>query len=228
MELYKNALAIFYKEMIKMRYAALCIGLANILFVAWNTLLVRGLFIQEHSEVVWYRVMNLGQIPYESLWMLPIITAILFCCIQMLPEIRDGKIRIVLHAPCDSRLMLQFHLLFGMCFLIVLFMLDMGIMLYVLHYFFPLEAVQTASVTMLAWFLGGILCYIGCCFLLLEPQMKRRILIFFIFGGMILPLFLYSDAGFYRNILAYFFALIPVCFMATAVAADDYRNRWTS
>lgn len=60
--------SIFFKEFLKTRagMALLCAG--NLAFMTWLWLAIRRLFLQDHPEIVWYRVLDLGQIPYAPLW----------------------------------------------------------------------------------------------------------------------------------------------------------------
>lgn len=76
--------SIFFKEFLKTRagMALLCAG--NLAFMTWLWLAIRRLFLQDHPEIVWYRVLDLGQIPYAPLAYLPLCSALVFCCFQFL------------------------------------------------------------------------------------------------------------------------------------------------
>ncbi len=220
--------AIFYKEIIKTRYMMLLLFAANMLYMAWNFIVLRRLFIQDHSEVVWYRTINLGQIPYDDLMFIPFITAIIYCIFQLLQEMRDGRIRIALHAPCDSSLIVLLHTLFGMAFLTAIFACDALILYASIVYYYPTEVGISALITTLPWFIAGFYVYLGGAFVLLEPQPKRKALAAIVCLGLCIPLFLYTNAGFYVDILPYFILLIPIMFYSIALSADDYRNRWVA
>ncbi len=220
--------AVFYKEAIKTRYMMAFLFVFNILYMAWNFISLRRLFMQDHSEVVWYRTVNLGQIPYADMMFIPCITAAIFCIFQFLQEMRDGRIRIALHAPCDSNLIILLHALFGMLFLSAIFVCDALILYTGMVHYYPPEVGISALITVLPWFIAGFYVYLGGAFVLLEPQPKRKILAAIVYLGLCLPLFLYKNAGFYGDILPYFILLIPMMFYSIALSADDYRNRWTA
>ncbi len=220
--------AIFYKESIKTRYMMFVLFAANIIYMIWNFIVIRRLFIQDHSEVVWYRTVNLGQIPYEDIMFIPFLTAVIYCIFQFLQEMRDARIRIALHVPCDSAVVILLHALFGMCFLSAVFFFD-ALMLYLsLVYFYPPEVGISAMITVLPWFIAGFYAYLGGAFVLLEPQTKRKILAACIYFGLCIPLYLYTNTGFYIDILPYFILLIPCMFYSLVLSADDYRNRWVA
>ncbi len=220
--------AIFYKEAIKTKSMMLLLFTANMLYMTWNFIALRRLFMQDHSEVVWYRTVNLGQIPYDGMIFMPFVTAIIYGVFQFLQEMRDGRIRIALHAPYDSCLVVLLHALFGLCFLLVLFACN-GVFLYLsmVHYY-PPEVGLSALLTTAPWFIAGFYAYLGVAFVLLEPQPKRKFLAALTCFGLCIPLFLYKNTGFYVNVLPFFMALIPCMFYSIALSADDFRNRWTA
>ncbi len=220
--------AIFYKESIKTTKMMIAIFVANMIFMAWNFISLRRLFMQDHSEVVWYRTINLGQTPYDNLMFIPLISALIFCIYQFLQEMRDGRIRIALHAPYDSAMIVLLHTLFGAFFLTVLFFCDALILYLSMIHYYTKEVGISAMISTLPWFIAGIYGYLGGAFVLLEPQAKRRLLAAVVCLGLCIPLYLYTSTGFYINILPFFILLIPCMFYSIALSADDYRNRWVA
>ncbi len=218
--------SIFYKESIKTFPMALGLFFLNTCFMIWNFVVLRQLFILDHSEVVWYRVMNLGQIPYQDLMFIPLMSAIAFCLFQFLEEMRDARIRISLHLPCDSSSIVLFHAFFGLVFLSLLFSFDIIALLVMLRYYFPSEICFSAFVTTLPWFLAGLFAYLGGTFVLLEPQIKRKSLGVVITFIICLELLSFHSTAYYENIIYVYFILLPCMFYSIAVSADDYRNRW--
>ncbi len=225
MSIYNALCAVFYKETIKTRFMILLMVIGNILFLVWNFIGTRRLFMQDHSEVVWYRVVNLGQIPYADLMFIPAITALVFCCFQFLHETRDAKIRLSLHMPYDSCAMVLLHALFGSTILVALFFIDAALLFTGILFYFPYEVGVIALLTTLPWFIGGVFIYLGACFVLLEPQIKRKILGAGVFFGLCIPLYLYIVPAFYTAILGVFILCIPCAFLTISLSATDYRNR---
>lgn len=218
--------SIFYKESIKTFHMAVGLFFLNICFMLWNFITLRRLFTLDHSEVVWYRVMNLGQIPYQDLAFIPLMTAIVFCLFQFLQEMRDARIRISLHLPCESSSIVLFHAVFGLVFLSLLFTFDMIALLVMIRYYFPSEVAFSAFITTLPWFIAGLFVYLGGTFVLLEPQIKRKFLGVLITFIVCLELLSFYGTAYYENIIYIYFILLPCMFYSIAVSADDYRNRW--
>ena len=228
MNTYSMLISVFYKEVIKTRFLMLMLLMFNLCYLVWNFVAMRRLFTLDHSEVVWYRVMNLGQIPYADMAFIPILTAVFFCCFQFLQEMRDARIRISLHTPCDSSTMVLLHALFGIIFLLTIFFIDGFVLLAMIAYYFPMEMTYTAFLTILPWFLAGLFVYLGGAFVLLEPQLKRKILGFFVTFSICLELLLFKGAAFYSNIIWVYLVLLPCMLYSLPLSTDDYRNRWTS
>ncbi len=228
MRLSSVCFAIFYKECIKTRPMMLFLFAANILYMAWNFIVLRRLYMQDHSEVVWYRTIDLGQIPYEGMMFVPFVTAIVYCIYQFLQEMRDGRIRIALHAPYDSALVVLLHALLGVLFLVGIFACDALILYISMTHYYPPEVGISALMTVTPWFVAGFYAYLGGAFVMLEPQPKRKALAAIVCFGLCIPLFMYTNTGFYTDILPYFIALIPCMFFSVALSADDYRNRWVA
>ncbi len=167
--------AVFFKEYVKTRACAAGLLVLNALCLGRVQLELHRLFLQEHPEIVWYRVMDLGRIPYASLTFLPVICGIVFCCFQFYPERRDERLRLSLHLPCGTAPLISAHLAYGLGFLILLFALDAAAVLFMLSRTFPAETRITALLTCLPWFLAGLYAYLCAAWCLLEPGRRARI-----------------------------------------------------
>ncbi len=217
--------AVFYKEAIKTRFIMLFLFLFNLCYMIWTFVSIRRLFILDHSEVVWYRVMNLGQIPYSNLMYVPLITALLFCVFQFLQEMRDARIRISLHLPSSSSSLVLFHAFFGLVFLCLLFAFDMLIIHGIISHYFPSEVSTSAFITMLPWYVAGLVSYLGGAFVLLEPIMKRKVLAVVITFLFCLELLFYHTTAYYSHSIFVYLAFLPCLLFALPLAGYDYRNR---
>lgn len=217
--------SIFFKEFLKTRagMALLCAG--NLAFMTWLWLAIRRLFLQDHPEIVWYRVLDLGQIPYAPLAYLPLCSALVFCCFQFLPEMRDERFRISLHLPCGMAPLILAHLLFGLLFLTLLYGLDALVLVLLCHSAFPPEAARLALLTTAPWFLAGLYAYLCLAFCLLEPQRKARLLGVMLAAGICPLLFARAAPGAFAPSLPFFAAGLPVLAAGLLLPALNYRHR---
>ncbi len=226
MSIFAMLKSVFYKESVKTKSVALVLFLFNMASMFWIFISIRRLFALDHSEVVWYRVMNLGQIPYQDLAYIPLMTGLVFCIFQFLQEMRDARIRISLHLPCNSSNMVLFHALYGLFFLSIIFIMDAIVLYFISSYYFPMEFTFSALATSLTWFVTGLYAYLGGAFVLLEPQIKRKVLAFCITFIICLELHIFKGACEYFPLIFLYMLLLLPMFYIIVISAEDYRNRW--
>lgn len=216
---------VFYKESIKTRLCMAGLVAASLIWLGWLWLEVRHLFLLDHPEIVWYRVMDLGQMPHTSLAFLPVICGLVFCCCQFLPEMRDERLRISLHLPCGMAPLMLAHFLFGLLFLSLLSLLDILLLLLMLGQHFPAEAVKTALFTALPWFLAGLYAYLCMAYALLEPQRRARLTGIVLGFGLCTPLLLKVQPGALAPALPWLALPLPLLLVGLLLPAMNFRHR---
>lgn len=217
--------AICLKEFIKCRNGMLALFAANLLFMLWLFLHLRTVFSLDHIEIIWFQMVDLAQTPYKSLAFIPILSGIIFCCLQFLPEMRDERLRLSLHLPHESSSIVLTHFLAGLLFLTGLFYLDMALFRMSLAVFYPDVTLKFFQTTAEPWFLAGILGYLGLGLVLLEPQTTQRLFTLVLVFGIIAPLFSSFRPGVYGAILPYYYLLIPLLLLASLLPAHHFRHR---
>ncbi len=216
---------VFFKERVKTGPCMLMLSAGSLLFLGWLWLDIRRLFLLDHPEIVWYRVMDLGQIPHDSLTLVPVLCACVFCCFQFLPEMRDGRLRISLHLPCGTAPLVLAHLLYGLCFLALLYgLLGLGLVL-ILRTFFPPESVIRALLVSLPWFLAGLYAYLCTAHVLLEPGRRARLLGLQLGVGLCTPLLLKTTPGSLVPLLPFLVAGLPLLLVGLLLPALHFRYR---
>lgn len=166
--------AIFRKEFFKIRWPWLLVMMFNLFLMAYVAVSTRRLFVLDHPEVVWYRVLHLGQIHFEAMMYLPVLSGILIACFQFLPEMWDEKFRLSLHLPVGPGWIAMAHLIVGLTAYALTALTDLvGLMLITVHYFSK-EGVATSLVTALPWTMAGAAAYLGGALTLLEPNYRLK------------------------------------------------------
>lgn len=162
--------SIIYKEWIKTwrNWSALvCLNMAVMAYIAVET---RHLFVMDHPEMVWYRVMHLGSIHFGAMKLLPLVTGALLGAAQFLPEMRDERFRLSLHLPVKLHSVVMGHVAFGLCALGIIVLADMGVLVNITSLYFPKEAVEMSLWTVAPWCTAGFVAYLGVALGLLEPK----------------------------------------------------------
>jgi hypothetical protein len=215
---------IYYKEFLKIRWLWLTLVALNGLLMAYLFVETRRLFVLDHAEIVWYRVMHLNQIHYSLLKYAPVITGLLLAAIQYLPEMVGERLRLSLHLPVSPHRLVMAHVLVGLTALGVVIALDLSALALITARFFPAEAVAVALWTALPWCLAGVAAYLGVTLALLEPGYRLKLFNLAIAAG-VAGLFLRpAEPG------GYYFQLanlaLPLLLLIPAVLLPAYRFRY--
>ena len=217
--------AVFYKEAVKLRLPALVLLLFNAVFLAWMFVDVRHLFRLDHPEVVWYRVIGLGQVPYDAITFIPLLSGLLFACIQFLPEMRDERLRLSLHLPVGSNSVILAHLAAGLLGLGLLYLCNVAFLVWTTLHFFPYNVLSSMLLTYLPWLMAGLIGYLGLTLALLEPGLRQRVFNLLLTAGLIIPLYETADPGAYAPTLPVF-SLVPLLLLlAVLLPAYHFRHR---
>jgi hypothetical protein len=216
--------SIFFKEYLKIRWPYLTIVALNGLLMAYIWVETRHLFVMDHAEIVWYRVLHLGQIHYDPLKYAPAVTGLLLACIQYLPEMVGERLRLSLHLPVSPHSLVVAHIVVGLTAVTLVIGMNLAFLARITARYFPSEAVANAFLTALPWALSGLAAYLGVTLSLLEPSFKGKLFNAALAAGVV-GFFLYpAEPGGYRYALV--FLWVPVLLMVPAVLLPAYRFRY--
>lgn len=216
--------AIFIKEFFKIRWLWLTLMLLNGLLMTYVYIVTRQLFILDHAEIVWYRVIHLGQIHYAGMKYAFMLTGLLVACIQYLPEMAGERLRLSLHLPVSPHRLIMAHVFVGLAALGLVVALDLGALALITRNYFPAEAVVNTLLTALPWGFAGLAAFLGATLEILEPCYRLKLFNLGITAGVI-GFFLYpvEQAG-YNYALR--FLWVPILLMIPAVLLPAYRFRF--
>ncbi len=216
--------AILLKEWIKIRRAWLVVLGANLCLLGYVAVATRRLFILDHPEVVWYRLLHLGQLHCEALRLAPLCTGLALACFQFLPETRGERLRLALHLPFPPHGIIPAHVLAGgvLAGAIVLVQ-TAGLALLTAHWF-PLQAVILTLLSVLPWTVAGLVGYLGATLALLEPELPRRLCHLALTAGLAGLFLRQVQPGAYALVLPLLALCLPL--LAAAVLLPAYRFRY--
>lgn len=219
---------IYYKEYLKIRWLWLTLVALNWLLMAYVYMETRRLFVLDHAEIVWYRVMQLGQIHYHHLKYAPVITGLLLAAIQYLPEMVGERLRLSLHLPVSPHRLVMAHVLVGLTALGIVIALDLSALSLITARFFPTEAVSMALLTALPWSLAGVAAYLGATLALLEPGYRLKLFNLSVAAG-VAGLFLRpAEPGGYLFQLTHLSVFLLLLIPAVLLPAYRFRYRRVS
>ncbi len=217
--------ALLLKEFVKLRAFWIVALVFNMCMLGYVYITMNGLFRLDHAEVVWYRVIHLGQLYYSSLTYVPALTGLFMAAVQFFPEMRNQRFRISLHLPIAPHLIVMGHVFVGFLAVAVILLIDLAGLGLMTHTRFPGEVVARALTTAAPWMLAGLSTYLGATLVLLEPTWKIRMLNFAVAAGMT-GLFLRGGVpGAYGPILPILCAALLIYTPSVLLPAYRFRYR---
>ncbi len=215
--------AIFFKELYKIRKLWLLLFLANLALSLQFLVTTRRLFLFDHSEIIWYRVMQLGQLYCEQLRYLPLVAGIIVGLVQFLPEMNGERLRLGLHLPVSPQRLLFSHLAAGFLAFVIALLPNIVMLLGASLYWFPVQWLVTLFFTTFPWFLAGITAYLGTALVLLEPGTRLKACNLLLTAGICKWFLIRITPGAYQP--AAMILLIPLLLMLFAVLHPAYHFR---
>ncbi len=216
--------AVFSKEFYKIRWMWCILLVLNIGVSANVWMSTRRLFILDHPEVVWYRVIHLGQMYFENFRFLPLFSGILIACFQFLPEMWEERLKLSLHLPISAPRLIFYHLAVGFVSLVLVLVPMLGFLLWTTIYYFPLQMLTTALLTCTPWFFAGIAAYLGGALVLMEPNLRLKAANGLV-SAAVTGLYLFrAEPGAYAHHLPLLF--LPLVLMALSVLYPAFRFRY--
>ena len=183
---------IIYKEWIKLRLVLILSALTFVAFSLFSVYNLHHLITTQGSEHVWLAVMLRDAIFTKTLYWLPLIAGVSLATFQFLPEITSNRIKLTLHLPCDMEKSIGVMTFFGQAALLIMSAISMIIVNVGFSSVLADEIVEAHLMTMIPWFLTGIIAYTLGVFIYLEPTKLRRIL-YLILSVLILRVFFISN-----------------------------------
>jgi hypothetical protein len=216
--------SILYKEYLKIRWPLLTLIMLNGLLNAVVFIDTRHLFMMDHAEMVWYRVMHLGQIHYDHLKYAPAVSGLLIAFFQYLPEMLGERLRLSLHLPVSPHRLIFSHIVVGLKAVGSVILLNLAALALGTAHYFPPEAVSVSLLTAVPWGLAGMAAYLGLTLVMLEPSFRLKLFNAAVAAG-IVGIYLHpADPGGYRPLLLYL--LLPMLLMIPAVLLPAYHFRY--
>ena len=216
--------AIFRKEFFKIRLLTFLTLAAHMGILLYLYVASRRLFILDHPELVWYRVLHLGQIHYGLLKYIPLLSGILIACFQFLPEMWGERFRLSLHLPVPPAFVALAHLLVGLTVYCAMALADLFGLGLITRLFFPWQGIEISLLTALPWTMAGACAYLGMALTLLEPDFRLKA-VNLIIGAGITGFYLETvDPGAYGPCLV--LLIVPLALMIPAMLLPVFRFRY--
>lgn len=184
--------AFFYKEWLKNRWFYMLSAIFSLLLCLYVTLNLHRLCNLRGAAHFWEAALTKDAIFIQLLHYMPLLLGIAAALVQFIPEMLQKRIKLTLHLPCNYFYSIGSMLLFGLCMLCCIFLLNLSALGIALRSIFAPEIVSHILLTALPWYLSGLTAYVLCAWICLEPNWKRRVLNGIV-SACILRIFFMSD-----------------------------------
>lgn len=217
--------SLLLKEWLKLKWYFTAVFLVNIGICVKIFFDIRQQMRNEHAEMVWYQAVHLHTVLYQEMCYLPIITGLVLSVSQFVPEMMGRRMRIALHLPTGRNRMILICLLTGILFYAIVCIFDLTLICLVLRTYFPVEVAVSSLTTFFPWILAGLLSYLGCVTVLLEPSQIRRLFLLFVFATIVVMLIEGNGYGWFASLLGLFFWLIPFALFSVFESGRRFQQR---
>lgn len=198
------------------------LGVLYVGAIFWVCLDIARLFKLEHSEIVWHRLINLGQVPFNMVFSFSFMCGIALCLLQFIPEIK--RFKLCLHLNFDNGYMMLLHLLFGVLCLGCISFIAGALFFVFLESYFPVMYAKWIILHFSIYAMGGVLLYLCGAILILEPRRKMRFFFALIAFALLYPLYYYAPSA-VGGLFWVYFILIFMMMFVSVIAVLDFRLR---
>jgi len=168
--------SVLYKEWIKTKWYVIGICVVSILLHAYMFMKL-GRSIRFAGMVhLWDVIINKDQFIFREIKLFPLISGIVLGIAQFVPEIYQKRLKLALHLPLPSFRIISWNVLYGAITLALVYVISIAILITYIRLYFAIEFVESAFLTILPWYLAGIVSYFLVAWICLEPRWNRRII----------------------------------------------------
>ena len=213
--------AILYKEWIKTKWAWAAIVCSGVLLHIYLFVRLGRSFRLAGHEHIWDVIINRNQFLFYDLKYFPLAAGILLGLSQFVPEMAQKRLKLSLHLPLTEFRIISWMTGYGLVLLILFFSIHAAALLTGIHLRFAFDFLINAAVTVVPWYVAGIVAYLACVFTCTEPVWKRRIPNILLSAGILRVFFMSDFPASYLKMLP--LLLVPVVLTVLFTYRSVYR-----
>lgn len=205
--------ALFYKEWCKTKRIILLLLLVFAGALAYTFINIDQMFRISGATNTWSNTImkDMSILPQILTW-IPVLAALLLSFTQFIPEMTDKRLKLTLHLPLPENKIMSAMLLYGVCILLVLYLLTYILLLLGTSMYYPAEIITAMLWQSAPWFLAGILGYLLATWITLEPTWRQRIFNAFIAICILSVFFISAKSGAYSTLIIYLVLVAIISF----------------
>ncbi|MCX6221018.1 MAG: hypothetical protein NTZ69_08510 [Bacteroidia bacterium] len=215
--------SIVYKEWLKIRWFLIGFTTLGIVGIGYLFLKVQHGFTFNGGSGFWYNILFMGFQFFGYFKYFPLFGGLLIGVAQYFPETINKRIKLTFHLPLkENNVLLMMHA-FGVVCLLISFLLLLGMFVTMSNFYFPSQMVYDSVVSVIPWFLAGLVAYFFVALIVLEPVWMYRFFYTLVAG-------FFADIYIKSPVIAAYGPAIPGLFvltilMSVALLFSAYRFR---
>ena len=169
----------------KIRWFLIVYTLLGIIGVGYLFLKVQHGFTFQGGAGYWYNILFMGFQFFAYLKYIPILGGLIIGMAQYFPETINKRIKLTFHLPMKENYLLLMMHAFGTVCLLLSYLTLLGVFITMSSFYFPAQMVCDSLVSVIPWFLAGMVAYFFVALIVLEPVWKYRLLYAMVAGSFV-------------------------------------------
>lgn len=167
--------ALGYKEWMKTRRIIGVLILIFAIVLGYTFIELTYAIRLEGAVNIWYAYLYQGVSVAPLFAWLPLLTGLALALTQFVPEMTNKRLKLTLHLPASESLIMSYMLLYGLCILLLFFVVFGAILIGTGRFYLPAGVLYQLGWQLLPWSMAGISLYGFTSWVCIEPQWKQRI-----------------------------------------------------
>ena len=169
--------SLFEKEWLKIRWVLLAYAIISLSVLIYIISDLHHSFEMKGAIKNWLAVIIHHKSYFSSLKYIPVIGGFAVAIFQFVPESFENRFRLSFHLPLNEIKLLLFMLVIGVTSILLVDIITILGFIFASSGFFTVEIVNASFQTMIPWFMGGIVTYLGIATVTVEPNWYQRIIL---------------------------------------------------
>lgn len=205
--------SLFCKEWLKTRLVVALAWFATMGMILYLLLSLRHTILTSGAVETIATMLGRDLIFVDIMRFVPLIIGVCLALAQWLPEMQQKRLKLTLHLPVHYAYSISIMLLYGVVVMLGISLSNLLLLGAVEAIYLPYEIIRHTLLTMLTWYLAGIMGYLLFSWVILEPIGRMRVFALCISAALLSICYLSSMPEAYNYLLPALLLLTLLLFM---------------
>lgn len=186
--------AFLFKEWLKTRRVFWIAMIISVLTACYAVMEMKSLIEARGMVTLWLTMLQKDVSFVSVVTYIPLIIGLALGVAQMVPEMSHKRLKLTLHLPVPTARLVALMLGVGVLQLMAIYLVQGAIIALYDSWILPAELVWRVMLTMLPWYLSGIIAYLFVSAICLEGTWAMRVTLALLGATLLLAMYLRSDS----------------------------------